>query len=739
MITDITMNGVASYKQPTTLHTDKFVNLIYGLNGTGKSTLSEFLRHREDAFYEHCSLTSKCNGEEEEILVYNDKYVQDVFYEKDDLKGIFTISQENAEAYKKIESLRECRQNLQNQQKTNEEERKEKEVAHQNAYLMYINSIWKIKQDYAGGDRVLEYCLRGYMGSKDALAQAIKDTPKPKTDIIDSIETLKSEASILERAEGMNPILLFPEYTCPELTPSDLKLLEDVITGNKDSRVSKLIDELNASDWVKQGLTYDSQDVCPFCQRPYNDDLILNELKGYFSHDYEVAMQRIHEIQVKIVTHRDAVISWEGKYDEIECIKLEKDKYLRTFNQFLTALNQCVDIVQDKEKNPGKSVKIPDIVSVLQELNQVIRISNDLIKDFNQKVTSIKQQRELIKDKFWKRMRWEYDSEVKKYEQANKDYDTYLTKQYDVKANAIKNQLKSVTDELQREMLKVVNVEEAINHINDMLIDMGITDFKIDKTQDNEEFYHIVRDTNKGPVFKTLSEGEKVIISFLYFLESCRGLQSKMDTKKKRIIVIDDPISSLSHMYTYNVGRLIWRICYPSIKKSRNDCSLLEQPFEQVFVLTHSLYFFYELIELDSDKRHFYQNLFRLKKTKDGSQIEEMHYNDIQNEYQEYWSIINNPQEHPALIANCMRNVLEYFFGFVEGKELSAIFSCEAMKNPKYQAFNRFINRESHSIPTNLSDFKEFDYTLFMEALSMIFQDNGYERHFNTMRKSSLS
>lgn len=739
MITEITMNGVASYKQPTTLHTEKLVNLIYGLNGTGKSTLSEFLRHSEDAFYEHCSLNPKINEDEEEILVYNDKYVQDVFYEKDDFKGIFTISQENAEAYKKIESLRERRQYLQNQQKINEEEKKKREEVHQKAYLTYINSIWKIKQDYAGGDRVLEYCLRGYMGSKETLAKAIWDTPAPKTDIIDSIETLKSEASILERAEGMSPISLLPEYTCPELIPSDLKLLEDVITGNKDSRVSRLIDKLNASDWVKQGLTYDSQDVCPFCQRPYNDDSILNEIKGYFSHDYEVAIQRIHEIQEKIVAHRDAAISLEGKYDEIECIKLEKDKYLRTFNQFFTALNQCVDIVQDKEKNPGKSVKIPDIVPVLQELNQVIMISNDLIKAFNQKVTSIKQQRELIKDKFWKRMRWENDSEVKRYEQAKKDFDTYIEGQYKAKANTIGNQLESVTDELQREMLKVVNIEEAINHINGMLIDMGITDFKIAKTQDDEEFYHIVRDTNNGPVFKTLSEGEKVIISFLYFLESCRGLQSKTDTKKKRIIVIDDPISSLSHMYTYNVGRLIWRICYPSIKKSRNDCSLLEQPFEQIFVLTHSLYFFYELIELDSDKRHFYQNLFRLKKTKDGSQIEEMHYNDIQNEYQEYWSIINNPQEHPALIANCMRNVLEYFFGFVEGKELSAIFSCEAMKDPKYQAFKRFINRESHSIPINLSDFKEFDYDLFLEALSMIFQDNGYERHFNTMRKSSLS
>ena len=37
MITKISLNKVASYKKPTVLETDKKVNLIYGLNGTGKS------------------------------------------------------------------------------------------------------------------------------------------------------------------------------------------------------------------------------------------------------------------------------------------------------------------------------------------------------------------------------------------------------------------------------------------------------------------------------------------------------------------------------------------------------------------------------------------------------------------------------------------------------------------------------------------------------------------------------
>jgi zinc transport system ATP-binding protein len=43
MITKINLNNVASYKSLTALETDKKVNLIYGLNGTGKSTLIKTL------------------------------------------------------------------------------------------------------------------------------------------------------------------------------------------------------------------------------------------------------------------------------------------------------------------------------------------------------------------------------------------------------------------------------------------------------------------------------------------------------------------------------------------------------------------------------------------------------------------------------------------------------------------------------------------------------------------------
>ena len=100
MITKINLDKVASYKTSVTLETDKKVNLIYGLNGTGKSTLSNFLHQRIAEKYNNCSIEGLT--EEHDILVYNQSFIQDNFFEDDSLKGIFTLSKENKEAFQKL-------------------------------------------------------------------------------------------------------------------------------------------------------------------------------------------------------------------------------------------------------------------------------------------------------------------------------------------------------------------------------------------------------------------------------------------------------------------------------------------------------------------------------------------------------------------------------------------------------------------------------------------------------------
>jgi wobble nucleotide-excising tRNase len=212
-----------------------------------------------------------------------------------------------------------------------------------------------------------------------------------------------------------------------------------------------------------------------------------------------------------------------------------------------------------------------------------------------------------------------------------------------------------------------------------------------------------------------------MIISFLYFIELCKGKEDTQETDKNKIIVIDDPISSLSHIYVFNIGRLIKKVFFES------------PSYQQIFVLTHSLYFFYEITEIKREKRENEQKLFRITKNSNGSSIVIMKYEEIQNDYQAYWYIIRDVDQPPALIANCMRNIIEYFFNFIEKSDLNNVFQKPELQENRFQAFYRFINRESHSLGQNIFDYKEFDYNDFKDAFELLFRKSGYEDHFIKM------
>lgn len=65
MITNIGLNCIASYKNLAALETDKKINLVYRLNGTGKSTLSNFLYDKADTAFSSCSI----EGLNDEVLL----------------------------------------------------------------------------------------------------------------------------------------------------------------------------------------------------------------------------------------------------------------------------------------------------------------------------------------------------------------------------------------------------------------------------------------------------------------------------------------------------------------------------------------------------------------------------------------------------------------------------------------------------------------------------------------------
>lgn len=721
MIKNITLHNVASYKNKTVLNTDKKVNIIYGLNGTGKSTFSNYFYSlgQEKADYKLCSH----NGENEKIFVYNQKFILDHFYDQDSLKGIFSLSKENKQAKEKINNIHNELKNIDEAKQilSNEIVGRSKQI--NDMKLDVLDQVWKIKTNYSGGDRVLEFCLKNKKGSKDTLFSYICSIPLLDKKLLKSIHELKKEIIHIE-GESATKHTEIERLKYSELSNDDLDLLNEVILGSQDSVISNLINELKNADWVHDGLKYleHSGEQCPFCQEKTLTTSLTQEISDYFDDSYKEKLMEIQRIYNQYISITRLPNFNEYKIGEIVASEIPQlEKYYELLSKNIQD-NQ--KLIQQKIDNPSLLVVLIPISELIDEINNIIDKMNSSINQHNLRIDNRDKEKERIETEFWQIMRHDYDQIISVFKGVEKNGNEFISqKQQEI------NKLDELVEQKNKEIIQfqknTINVDESISNINQGLIDIGITDFYIEKHQDN--LYKLVREGRNDKIFSSLSEGEKMIISFLYFCELFKGKQNEKENESNKIAIIDDPVSSLSHIFVYNIGMMIKNNFFNS------------NNVHQVFVLTHSLYFFYELADSNHERRKKNQNLFRLSKNTTTSSIHIMKYEEIQNDYQSYWSVINDGNQPPALIANCMRNIIEYFFNFVQKTDLSNITQNPKLNSLRFQSFIRYINRESHSLGQNIFDFKEFNYEDFKEGLRLIFELMGHPEHYKKMSKIGLS
>ncbi|MGF1883725.1 AAA family ATPase [Vibrio splendidus] len=717
MITEITLDDVASYKKKAILTTDKKVNIIYGLNGSGKSTFSNYFYDLKNPNYNQCNHRVG----DASILVYNQSFIKENFYDKDSLNGIFSLSKENKDAKEKVEAATVEIGKLAKDKEALQKEIDAQEQLITTAKLKAQAKAWEIKTSYSGGDRVLEFCLKGKMGGKEPLFNYLASIPLPQSKPIKTVAILKDEAGAID-GDTATKYSVLGKLSSYKLLDEDVASLKNIIVGSEDSPVSALILKLKNSDWVSDGLKYieNTEDgQCPFCQSKTITDAFTRQIRDYFDESYQDSVNEIKGIK----SQYEITITQFPSLDEYKQNPFSSSNLadlVKYHGQVLNGLKSNLTSIQQKVLNPSLKVVLTDVSEPVDNFNLLIDKINKEIDEHNARIDNSSAELTKINEQFWIILRYEYDQTISTF--------------YDVKNRAEKvidgkkKELEEKT-ELQREkdierikhQKSTVNIEDAIYNINQGLTEIGIMDFHIEKYED--DLYRLVRTDANDKIFSSLSEGEKMIISFLYFRELFRGKQSATEGKVKKIAIIDDPVSSLSHIFVYNIGQLL-----------KNDF-FNSTSVEQVFVLTHSLYFFYELTDANHKRRNENQNLFRLSKNTTGSSISVMKYEEVQNDYQSYWSVINDDKQPPALIANCMRNIIEYFFNFVQKEDLSNVIQKPELKELRFQAFVRYINRESHSLGQNIFDFKEFDYNDFKEGLRLVFDVTGYNSHYNKMAK----
>jgi wobble nucleotide-excising tRNase len=81
-----------------------------------------------------------------------------------------------------------------------------------------------------------------------------------------------------------------------------------------------------------------------------------------------------------------------------------------------------------------------------------------------------------------------------------------------------------------------------------------------------------------------------------------------------------------------------------------------------------------------------------------------------------------------------MRNILEYYFSFIhQTSSLRQALLDLSEERPEFRSLFRYINRESHSDPVNITDFGEIDPAIFIERFRDVFIKTNFESHFEKM------
>ena len=724
----ISLQNVASYKKKAELNTDKKINLVYGLNGTGKTVLSNYLygknkknsqKNQDQSDFQDCSDNFDKNAK---ILVYNAQFIEDNFITQDKIKGIFTLSSKNKQA---LENIKTAEENL--KKLTKEKESLEDQIISLQGQFKekkdYIfQQVWKIKQEYTGGDRLLDYCLDGLKKSQK-LFEYLSKIQKPENKPQETIERLKQ--TLKEIKQGTE-IQLIQKLTIKSDNTEKNSIFTEAIVGSKSSVVSQLIERLNNSDWVKQGIEYLPKEIpesieCPFCQKKTITKELAENIKNYFDRSYQKKLDQVSTLHTQYKQIMTTVKDFYSDNKENKVIKETPDRFEKFVSQLQKVLEQNLEKIKKKISNPNQSVDLQQSTDQLNALNQFIDEINQKIDRYNQRIKNSNQEKEKIKTKFWETMRYEYNNTIEQYKQEERDF---KKNKRDLEVEQKDNQKKIKEQEkiIEENQKNTQNMETAVSKINNNLKDIGIQDFQIKKNP-NDDYYFLDRKTSTGSSFKSFSEGEKTIISFLYFLELCKGKTDQSEISSQKIIVIDDPISSLSHIYIFNVAQFIKNRFF---KDPQNN-------YQRLFVLTHSLYFFHELVKGDNKKEKNHTKLFRITK-EHASYIVCMEEEEIKNDYESYWAFLKDYQRNHTnnpILPNIMRNILEHFFGFIDKASFKE--ALNKMDSNKYSAFIRYMNRESHSDRENISDTKEIDHSIFVEAFKDIFKQAGHKKHYDKM------
>lgn len=696
MIEKIEVKKVASYDETGIKITNlKKVNFIYGANGCGKTTISNFLHDKTN--FDNCSIDWK-NGQELKTLVYNKEFRLRNFG-SGKIGGVFTLGEATTEQItainEKVEALKvikadgaKKRETLNTQILKKEKlENDFKEVTWTKIYKKYETTF---KEAFTGSlqkESFKNKLLSEFSSNTKALLSFDEITEKAKT-IFGKVPQSITLINVIE----------FDRIIEIENNP----IWKKVIVGKADVDIAKLIQKLNINDWVNQGRNYIQEDntTCPFCQQETISEDFKKQLEDYFDETY---LNDLNTIKTLKEEYNSLMNNFVNELNNLETnqksfpdTKLNIDRFSAYLKTLIGQNTANSEYLNNKTKEPSRSIELISVKEQLDLISDLIVNANTEITKHNDIVANFATEKTSLIQSIWKYIIEEFKTDIVKFNAENNGLQTGNT----ALQSQLTAKLKEYSDldiEIKNLSKNVTSIQPTINEINRLLKSYGFLSFEIVPSSE-DGFYQIQRED--GTIAEaTLSEGEITFITFLYYLQLAKGGSSEETVNDERILVIDDPISSLDSNVLFVVSTLIKDII-KSIKSETGN-------IKQIILLTHNVYFHKEVSFIDGRTKFCAKtNFWILRKNEKFTNIQFFNMeNPIKSSYELLWQELKNENVKSSItIQNIMRRIIEnYFklFGKYGDDDLIQKFTTKE-EQEICSSLISWINDGSHSINDDL-------------------------------------
>ena len=371
------------------------------------------------------------------------------------------------------------------------------------------------------------------------------------------------------------------------------KLLSKVVS------VSNILDEYKDSpdkiNWIKHGVDIhgDNPEKCVFCGNGI-DGVLIKNLKLAFSDE-------LSSLENELVLQNNRIKSEIQKLDAIP--NINKEDYFKDSVSDIQNINKEIENNINNRKRVLEileskiSEKQRDIFSKIEinDLNWIdfseIQVEINSLYDGTIKQIEQFEDRKTKSIDFLRRYYIVKEFPVSEFTKLSQEVD-----QLEEYINENSKEQKKLKEEKEKFEQDIIELEgslksesEAAKRIN-MILQNSLAHSEMSlKSVDDEEGIYFEVSRNEERAYN-LSEGEKSLIAFAYYITRLESLST--EEKSKTILFIDDPVSSLDENNIFYIYNLIF-------------CLLEKKEFLQYFLSTHNLDFL-KYTNRFSNKKDYY-------------------------------------------------------------------------------------------------------------------------------------